>query len=319
MKPEECDTAISLFKRRGFLPDKEDRLVVLQHLQHKFIDNAMNGDYDTAQEQYDLNKKFLIACHKADENDMVYSRTDSIDAQIVLTKEQLSEAHEKWINKITEERMMGEQRIESMKNSHAIELDNFDKKWADVESLRSYAKPSKTLLALRSKEKKMILAKMYAPAKDIKAKADSLQAHETKEAQRRAQDDINLKRLQLLKQQMNQIDHIQQICHQNLQNLNKQKISEEKALRQRIENLERAKIAMSRPSTTMKAVSSISKGKPQNVLGMKSPRTIKRELIFRKSAPIKKLTLKPLNEFTKKGPRVKPRQVQTSQKARTDL
>lgn len=142
----------------------------------------------------------------------------------------------------------------------------------------------------------MILAKLYGPAKYIKGLADAQQEKETREAQQRAQDEIMNKRSLMMQRHQMQIE----INSRNGKKVNshyrkKKKNVQEKAYKERIKHLERARTQLIRPTTSMNRYA------PQQIIGIKSPRTLHTENVFRKSAPVKKLQLKPLSEFSKKN------------------
>lgn len=107
--------SVSLFARKGKLPDKNERCIVLQYIQKQYIQNAIDREYDKAKEMYKFNLRFLEACHQSDSSDHHSAKTDEIDSQIVNAQIQMQNSNDKWMNKISELRNQQDTKIESTK------------------------------------------------------------------------------------------------------------------------------------------------------------------------------------------------------------
>lgn len=212
---EELDRELELFlKSKGKnLPPQEMRRALFQHISRRRVQAIENQQYENGEKLMEVQEKLKIAM----QNDMASSDSNyektTTEARLKEAKAILKEAVEKWDQKLKELDNDMEEKESVIRYKHDEELDNFTEFWQHPESLHTFNKPSVILLQMRTQEKNMALTGDFKGAKQMKKKADRLQAEETERAQKAATVGMKRQLETLLKKHQKELEGHDRLRH----------------------------------------------------------------------------------------------------------
>jgi hypothetical protein len=299
----QAEEAIEVFSNTGRLPSSELRSKFVSRIEKNKINALENEDYDRV---YDLE----IISQKANEKMTNELAEEMNKEQIAQTKEKLKQANDEykefnkeWDKRIKEAEEQCKERIRKVFEAHEEELNAFDEKWNDENYLSRFAKPSPHLLQLKAQERSMVLAKLFHRAKEMRRESALIEAQDTKNAQKRAIDEMKIQKKNMTTRQDTELECINNKCMEQLDIIKRQKSIEERPYRKRIkkleiqlEDLQRNDGNQFKQVTYYQAQQFTSRTVPEREYP--SVRATSRILMSRKKEVPPKLAIKPLGQVT---------------------
>jgi hypothetical protein len=193
-----------------------------------------------------------------------------------------------------------QQRLDALDARHEQQRADFEARWSRPESRIPFAKPSVLLLQLRQQQKARALVHDFHAAKGLKQQAESLEKREAADATKRYEIAIKIAWEQLIQEQAKE----RQCMLENrdyeivVQTTEREKViaSNEltrQALERRISEPKRLKRPIIRVPSTRPAVRPGTAGVPARAYSMLTQRTRSQFAVYRKSADLQRLDLKP--------------------------
>lgn len=202
----EDQEALEKFSKTGKLPPMRDRGSLIREVQRERVEAIECGDYDRAQELYDLSKRVLEAVTACEAKELSDERKMKMEEQLERAKTQMCSVKYDTKNALRRAKMANDQYIEDVKKRHIQELEDFENKWNDDDFLRKFTKPSAELLALKDRERRLARAKLFSEAKIFRQKATELEIYETKVAQERAYNEMKTQKAALIQRQAKEME-----------------------------------------------------------------------------------------------------------------
>lgn len=165
----------------------------LQHQVHSFlrkelIHATMQEDYSRASELESasvfLSTAFELQASETKKNQSKQFLNERFN-NIKNAYEQEASEWQKIFEIYREQQQVQQEKLEEM---HRKELEEFEQKWSNSESMTKFNKPSSSLLYMRRMQKKLAIAHQFEEALKIKQEADELQNNEADEAQKKAEE-----------------------------------------------------------------------------------------------------------------------------------
>ena len=288
---EELGRAVRSFQNFGSLPAQNETSAVSSYIGRQELESMISGDYKKAKEYDQLQKKLHSAVSQNKSNEIIKRREEHLQQQIDNAENQLKVLTKKWEDKIKEVSQSEQEKLDALGAEQNRKLEQFDRKYEDVNALREYSKPSIQLLNLRHQERVLLLANDFKGAQRANKQAEELEEKEAERAQTTAEADINMKRDNLAKTLQKQVDIRSVKAIDRINQMKYQKEKEEAALTLHIDNLKRS-LSSLRSSTNIAArIQAQSAMAP--VIPHMSPRTQKKINAFKNDSPAKRLQVKP--------------------------
>ena len=296
-----CVELVKVFEHKGVVPERSERDAVVKYILREGTNAVVNKDYKRAEYFDDLNTRFLAAIAESNKDDGG-ERQQYFGDEIRATKQKLAAAQREWQGRLDFLKETAEKKEKELKNSHRSQLSEFDEYYEDVDHLREFSKASSYLLHLKCREKSMVLCNQYPDAKQIAKAAEKVEMEETLKAQSVAQQDIGMRKGNLMDRQTMEVDRIRNYYKKQAGKLQKEMDRELTLYKKRLAVLEWTK-----DEAVFEPVE-VSGGSNPQPTGIRSPRTRKQYDNFRKSVPVRKLNLQPILGLSAKCPKpLRPR------------
>lgn len=134
-------------------------------------------------------------------------------------KKQLLEVTKQWHQTISNAKENSKQRVDSLKQTHEDEIEQFQEDWESPEYLAPFNKPSSALLKLRDVEKIYGLNKEFEKAKEAHRQAQAIEDMEVKQQREKAMNVMKTQFNQLLERQKKEVDILLMKEKQEIDNL----------------------------------------------------------------------------------------------------
>lgn len=134
-------------------------------------------------------------------------------------KKQLIEVTKQWHQTISNAKEISKQRVETLKQTHEDEIEQFQEDWESPEFLAPFNKPSSSLLKLRDVEKIYGLNKEFEKAKEAHRQAQQIEEMEVKQQREKAMNTMKTQFNQLLERQKKEVDILLMKEKQEIDNL----------------------------------------------------------------------------------------------------
>lgn len=260
---EQDQQALEKFSKTGRLPPMKDKASILREVQRERADAIEIGDYDRAQQLYDLSKKVQTAIYESDIKERKEEKRFRLEEQLEKAKAQLGTVKYETKNVLRRARETNEQRIEEVKKKHIQELEEFQEKWNNEDYLRKFSKPSSELLALKDRERRFARAKLFNDAKTFRQKANQQEIEETKTAQERAYHKMKFQKSILLQKQAKEMEVAIDSANKNYEIVQKKRKDMEDEQIRKIEAIQKrtqdgVSIKIGYTPTTARAMTSMS-------------------------------------------------------------
>ena len=198
------------FEKSQILPPQSERTRVLQYLTNQRILASNDQRYLEAAKYLRLYKDIRLA-YINEKTQQTKRRQTTRDPEGNLTeiKRKIARANQLYKEKRQSYILSRDTAIQQAKEQHWDEIRQFRAYWNDPLSLVSFAKPSYQLQQLRVRERKQAMLCDYEGAEETKRIADKLEKEETKLAQERARQSMNIQYEQMLQRQEREIQGIE--------------------------------------------------------------------------------------------------------------
>lgn len=295
---------IQSFEEDGTVPnDTTERTVLSSYIRHLNVEAVIDGDYPNAERYEKLLKAFSEGCLQAEAKYEIEKKETDIDIAIARTEELLETLKDTYIKRVVGAKQRDQQDIERMMHRQELELSEFDDYWADENNLRIFSKPSARLLNLRAQEKRLLIAKMFDEADQIKREADKLEKEEAAVAANDASIAIAAKRKQLEAKQRSDLIKLRQHAVKLVDDISTQYNKDKSTAEARLKKLKKDKLmlmqtppaaaaaAVSKAQTNNNIIARSFGDEPQKTV---SPRSKAKMDAFRQSGQPRRLILKPV-------------------------
>jgi len=236
---KEIEKSFNSFFSNGIIPTPYFFDFVVQLMSRKKVEALVESNYDYA-EKIDIKLTELL---RYDNNHVLMSDV-SQNTNTGIEDEKIN-VESKWKSRINDIEMDGQEKLRILQRAQETEVLDFKRKWQNSELLRSFNKPSNTLMQLRIQEKKMALLKNYSQAKEIKKFADEMQMKEESLANKRYEDRMRIEYIKLWEEQEKEKQRMKEYIQKSISNAEIQKNKE-------LERFSKIKKVMSIKSPTRK-------------------------------------------------------------------
>lgn len=182
-----------------------DLSMLLEHTREYTRYAASRGFYDEARKGKDLQDAIVIALYHKPEK---FEKSTQSRLAFEERKRNLEEKWQKELEVFDDET---QHKLVEMQDRQEDELDKFDSKWKEEETLRKYRKPSAKLLELWRKEKFMARMGYFDEAEIAGAEAKELQARELAMAQAFANRDYVVDRERMVEKHNQDLEAFSQV------------------------------------------------------------------------------------------------------------
>ena len=298
---ERCAQLLKAFEQKGTVPERSERDSVVKYILREGTNAVVKKDYKRAEHFDELNSKFLAAIAEANKDDGG-ERQQYFGDEIKATREKMMACAKEWQDRLDFLRETAETKEKELKSSHKTQLEEFDEYYDDVENLREFSKASSYLLHMKRREKAMVLCNQFPEAKQMAKVAEKVEMEETLKAQSVAEQDIGMRKGNVQSRHAMEVERIRGYYKKQAEKLQKEMELELAVYRKRI-----CVLQWEKDEPVFEPVE-VSGGDNPVPTGIRSPRTRKTYDMFRKSVPVRKLSLKPILGLSGKVPKpVRPR------------
>lgn len=177
------DEDLAAFLHFGTLPSLYERPYLLQYLEEKSFNAAVEHNFEEAKKFDSIHNKLYKACLKIEVQHQIGDVTQILNQKINRANQHLSKVKKKWNFQINQARKTEDEKLKLIKSKHKKEMKELDKKWENEKSIRPFSAPSSNLQETLYLEKMAILGGEYELAKQQRKYANKLMNEETKSAQ----------------------------------------------------------------------------------------------------------------------------------------
>ena len=216
--PNDLEVIVYHLIHKKVLPEPSMLQPVCNYLDKQVRELIEQEDYDEAEKLTNIKKTLIRKLKPKTAED-----TSKIDERIQRTQADYQEIERKWNELIASQEKKNKSLLSDLEAKHDKELQEFEEKWQNPESLKVYSKPSQYLLQLRKLQRQHAVMREFEKAKTLKAQADKLQAVETKEAQKRAEDAMRTEYIQIVNRQKREIECAKDFGNRKIQQMELQK------------------------------------------------------------------------------------------------
>ena len=210
------------FEKSKVLPPQSERTRILQYLTNQRILSSNQQRYLDAAKYLRLYKDIRLAYinEKTQETKRKQTTRDP-EGNLTDIKRKIAKCNQMYKEKKQSYILGRDAAIRQAKEQHWDEIKQFRAYWNDPVSLVSFAKPSYQLQQLRVRERKQALICDYEGAEETKRIADKLEKEETRLAQEKARQSMNIQYEQMLQRQEREIQGIELHYKRKLDTLEK--------------------------------------------------------------------------------------------------
>ena len=294
-----CVEQIKYFKKKGkfkdFVERKEDFMnELLQYIQRTKVNCIQQCKYKDAQSYEILYKDITNYLKKIHTNGSKQQQIEKMESKIKTIEQELKEAQQNIEKDIKREQKMKEEKIEKLEEQQEKELIQMEEKWNDTSYLRKYEKPSSKLLQLSTIERSLVQNGNYIEAEMIKREIEKLEIEESKEAQRKAYDEMLIEQKKTFakheKEKTRLTDNIDS-------NINRRKAVKESDLAIIQSRLTRNMKNLNDLKDSSKKLPPLENPQRANTIVL-SPRTQQRMMLCKKVVRSPHITIKPLGKLS---------------------
>ncbi|KAI5525207.1 hypothetical protein TVAGG3_0262340 [Trichomonas vaginalis G3] len=295
---EENAQLLKRYLQNGKFPPHNQREQLIQYVQREKINALVQNDYVKAQKMHDTATNLMKGLTISDSKARTRSAFQTLEEKLEVVKEEISDANKALKKALKEEEMKQNQRRKTLIAQQNLELDEFEEHWNDETFLRmNFAKPSATLLQLKSSERQMILAKMFDRADEIKKKCIELEKKESEQAQEVAYAERDKAQKKIEERHKLALEVFEQHFKKNINTIQRNHDIKMQALEARKTKLESEMDEMRRTSTlTPLKLSPI----PENVETVMTARTAQRYSSYKSTKKSPMITIRPLGKIKRR-------------------
>lgn len=207
--------AIKVIVEDGKLPPIYQQKQCIPIARKEMVTAIVNEDYDRAEKLKSAIKRMTKNSETLEVNTSRNLYNSSLDCQKEDISEREKEVEKEWDEKFSVFNKEEKQQIDDIEARHREERERFEETWSDPEHLIKFNKASQQLLVLRRVQRKLALIHEFEEAKQVKKEADALEAKETEEAKKRAEESMKIAYSQMIARQKREMkctqDHIARI------------------------------------------------------------------------------------------------------------
>ena len=288
------------FSRKGKIPPFYDRPGVMQYIQRLSLESVMKGDYEAADRYQELNKQFYEKCRESEQKEREQRDLELLKEQEERINNELNECKDKWKDIIKEAQKDEDAKMDELKKKQEQELAEYDKKWEEDTTLRPYTKPSPNIIQIRTKEKKMILAKMFQDADYQRKWAEECEKDEKIKMQELAEKEAIMGRVHLMQKHQIDQEHLNIKSQQRIANLEMQRDKEIGIIGIKASKIENSRSSAGKINKWIEAENTVKmRSRETESNGLLSPRSQMKMDQYRKTSTASRLVLKPVTKFPK--------------------
>lgn len=322
----ECEKELKLFQKNGSIPDPSQQQRLIHYIQRQKVNAIVSNNFREASKLQTTFQNLITAINESQVHDTLKIRIDEIEKKILETTEKINEVNKETKSAISTERSNLNQKRDEILFNQETELDQFERKWNDEEFLRKFTKPSSTLITKQSIQHSYILIKDFDKAEKLQNEIESMEKLESKEAQNKAETEMQKEQKKLIDKHQNEIDFFNEFSKRQIdivKNRNESKleplIARKRKLEIELSSLKKLKAGQIN-SPSLPSIQTTNSSSPSSRIGNKTPangmrmcransalesamtpRTIQRYSSYKTQIVNPKITLKPLGKvITKK-------------------
>lgn len=281
------------FKKKGRLPDPMQRAQLFQYIQREKVNNVVAQKFGKAQEFQNILQKYQKAIIEQEVKERNQEKLDALQNNLETIEEDIKQTEKQTKNKIGDEKEKQKEHYYNIIQKQDEELNLFERKWNDPNYIQKYAKPSSVLLAMKTKERSMVITKMFDQAEHVHNKVKELEKIESKQAQELAENDMEKEKQKILAKQDSQIEAYKIHCNQQIELIKRNHEVEKKKKQEKIQKLkDEIQELKKNPITALPPMSApCQEMMAQSIM---TPRTMKRYTMYKSQSKKPVLTLNPL-------------------------
>lgn len=289
---KEDSANLTKFSKTGKLPPINDKNKLIREVQRERAEAVAEGDYDKADQLFELSKKVTTAIQKSEEEERKAELIRSLQVKLDTAKDDLFSVRNDSMRIINLEEQCEKNKLEELDQKHIDELTEFEERWNDEQFLRRFTKPSSKLIELKEIEERMVKTKRFKDAKIVRAAFNKLEQQESKEAQENAEREMKKAKHALIEKQKNENESAKYSAMRRIEIVKKSRADFESPYIRVVESLER-RIKQAKESETVCNDSPI---KTRSIISrpQTSMSATHKILQSRNKSSIPKLTIKPL-------------------------
>lgn len=304
-----CKELINMYKSEGKLPEKEDRLTVLQYLQRSIANAVSKGRYFDANVSQDIMKKLIEADSSQNSCEGSMHKINRLEDKLRDVVKEIKRVECERDDKIRNERAKIAENRQKLESSHQDQMTVFENRWNDASFLKKFERPSPLLLHLSQIERRLVVSKEYVKAEAVRRRVDELSKSESVLAQERAVAEMDRSRTKLIEKQKNEMSIYDQHAETQIAMLEAEFDTELSKLRLRKDRIE-AQIESAKKSKGKPVLPPLrSKVHPERFMSESTltPRTANRMILCKSAFRNPKISVKPLGPVTRMSQGTKSR------------
>ena len=277
------------------LPEPHQRETVIQYLQRRKINALVKNDYVTTMNTQDLITKLMQQMSEKDSKKKRKRKYQSTEEKLEQLNRSIEEVKNELKKDLKDEEYKHNDRKRQLLAQQDHEMDDFEAHWNDEDFLTmSFARPSSTLLQLKTTERQLIITKDFHRAEEIRKKCEALEKEESIAAQRNAYQEMEKAQKKIETRHRMELEVCEQHYKKNVNNLQRNHDIKMLALEARRSKLQKEIDEFKHPNAlTLPKFTPT----PDNVETVMTARTAQRYSTFKSAMKSPKITVKPLGKI----------------------
>ena len=270
----ENEKLLQRYLRYGRIPDHYQRQGFIQYLQREKINALVQNDYVKASKMQDIITKIMQQMSEKDNKEKRQSQYQSTEEKLEQLNRDIEEVKNELKKDLKDEEYKHKDRKRQLLAQQDHEMDDFEAHWNDEDFLKmSFARPSATLLQLKTTERQLIITKEFHRAEEVKRKCEELEKQESIEAQRNAYQEMEKAQRKIESRHRMELEVCEQHYKKNINNIQRNHDIRMLALEARRSKLEKEIQEFKHPNTLNLPKFSPT---PENIDTVITPRTAQR-------------------------------------------